>query len=173
MLIFSFELAQAQFSQQGPKLVGTGVVGSAEQGFSVAMSADGNTAIVGGFQDNSNAGAAWVYIRNGGVWGQQGGKLVGTGAVGGAEQGASVRLSADGNTAIVGGPGDNSGAGAAWAYIRNGGVWSQQGGKLVGTGAAGNARQAVSVALSTDGNTAIVGGSKSLSGDFRLDCKVF
>jgi hypothetical protein len=118
MLIFSFELAQAQFSQQGPKLVGTGVVGSAEQGFSVAMSADGNTAIVGGFQDNSNAGAAWVYIRNGGVWGQQGGKLVGTGAVGGAEQGI-VALSADGNTAMVGGIGDNRKVGAAWIFGRH------------------------------------------------------
>jgi hypothetical protein len=155
-LIFSFELALAQFSQQGPKLVGTGVVGSAEQGFSVAMSADGNTAIVGGFQDNSNAGAAWVYIRNGGVWGQQGGKLVGTGAAGNARQAVSVALSTDGNTAIVGG--SNESPGAAWVYIRNGGVWSQQGGKLVGTGAIGPAQQGISVALSDDGNTAIVGG---------------
>jgi hypothetical protein len=36
---------------------------------------------------------------------QQGTKLVGTGAVGAAE-GISVALSGDGNTAIVGGPGD-------------------------------------------------------------------
>ncbi len=27
-------------------------------------------------------GAAWVYTRSGGVWSQQGPKLVGTGAVG-------------------------------------------------------------------------------------------
>jgi hypothetical protein len=31
----------------------TGAVAPAEQGFSVALSADGNTAIVGGFGDNS------------------------------------------------------------------------------------------------------------------------
>ena len=48
-----------------------------------------------------------MYTRSGGVWTQQGNKLVGTGAVENAEQGASVALSADGNTAIVGGPGDN------------------------------------------------------------------
>ena len=66
------------------------------------------------------------------MWTQQGGKLVGTGAVGHAGQGISVALSADGNTAIVGGENDNSGTGAAWVYTRSNGVWTQQGGKLVG-----------------------------------------
>ena len=112
--------AQAQFSQQGAKLVGPGAVGPfpAEQGYSVSLSADGNTAIVGGDHDNGGAGAAWVYTRSGGVWSQQGAKLVGTGAVGAAEQGVSVSLSGDGNTAIVGGPGDNSDAGAVWVYAK-------------------------------------------------------
>ncbi len=146
------------WTQQGPKLVGTGAVGGAQQGFSVALSADGNTAIVGGLTDNGNAGAAWVYTRSGGVWTQQGPKLVGTGAVGNAAQGESVALSADGNTAIVGGHFDNSSAGAAWVYTRSGGVWTQQGNKLVGTGAVGTALQGFSVSLSADGNTAIVGG---------------
>jgi hypothetical protein len=51
------------WSQQRPKLVGTGAVGSEQdQGWSVSLSADGNTAIVGGYADNSNAGAAWVYV---------------------------------------------------------------------------------------------------------------
>src|SRR5258708_3501462 len=67
---------------QGPKLFGTGAVGGAQQGFSVALSSDGNTAIVGGFADSSSAGAAWVFTRSGGVWAQQGDKLVGTGSVG-------------------------------------------------------------------------------------------
>jgi hypothetical protein len=57
------------------------------------MSADSNTAIVGGFGDNSATGAAWVYTRTNGVWTQQGSKLVGTGAVGAASQGYSVSLS--------------------------------------------------------------------------------
>src|ERR1017187_6647110 len=96
--------ARAQFVQQGSKLVGTGAVGSdVEQGKSVGLSADGNSVVVGGYPDNGNAGAAWVYTRTGGVWSQQGDKLVGTGSVGNAQQGASVTLSADGNTAIVGG----------------------------------------------------------------------
>jgi hypothetical protein len=101
------ELALAQFTQQGPKLVGTRAV-TASQGYSVALSADGNTAMVGGAFDNSNSGAAWVFTRSNGVWTQQGDKLVGTGAVGPSEQGKSVALSADGNTAIVGGPCDGT-----------------------------------------------------------------
>jgi hypothetical protein len=45
---------------------------------SVALSADGNTAIVGGVADNAEIGAAWVYTRSGTDWTQQGNKLVGT-----------------------------------------------------------------------------------------------
>ena len=150
--------ALAQFSQEGSKLVGTFAVGLAEQGWSVALSADGNTAIVGGLADNRITGAAWVYTRSNGVWTQQS-KLAGTGAVGSAGQGFSVALSDDGKTAIVGGPFDNLNTGASWVYTRRGDVWTQQGKKLVGSGAVGNARQGVSVALSADGNTAIVGGS--------------
>ena len=52
-------------------------------------------------------GAVWVFTRSGRTWTQQGPKLVGTGALGDAVQGTSVALSGDGNTALVGGPGDN------------------------------------------------------------------
>jgi hypothetical protein len=157
-MLFLAQAFAAQFNQQGNKLIGRGAVGPGRQGSSVAISADGNTAIVGGPYDNSQAGATMMYTRSGGVWSQQGGKLVGKGAVGAPRQGTSVAISADGNTAIVGGPYDDSQAGAAWVFIRSGGVWSQQGGKLVGSGAVGRARQGTSVAISADGNTAIIGG---------------
>ena len=153
-----FTRSGGAWNQQGPKLVGTGAVGASQQGISVGISSDGNTAIVGGLNDNASVGAAWVFTRTGGNWTQEGAKLVGTGAVGTSAQGRSVALSSDGNTAIVGGINDDSGAGAAWIFTRIGGAWNQQGPKLVGTGAVGNAAQGISVALSSDGNTAIVGG---------------
>ena len=54
--------AHAQFAQQGPKLVGTDIIGNfAGQGTSVALSGDGNTAIAGG--PFVGVGAAWVYTR--------------------------------------------------------------------------------------------------------------
>ena len=150
------------WSQQGSKLVGTGAVHVANHGSHVALSADGNTAIVGG-SDISNVVAAWVYTRAGGVWTQQGGKLLGTSAALDTLAGCTVALSADGNTAILGGSQYNHGTGAAWVYTRSGGVWSQQGDKLVGAGAVNDvygAWQGGSVALSGDGNTALVGGQR-------------
>jgi hypothetical protein len=149
----------AQFTQQGPKLVGTGGVGPDVQGTSVAISSDGNTLIEGGRYDNTYAGAVWVFTRSGGVWTQQGPKLVGTGAVGSSSnQGNSVAISSDGNTAVVGGFNDNNGAGAAWVFTRSGGVWTQQGPKLVGTGAVGSpVYQGTSVGISSDGNTLVEG----------------
>jgi Zn-dependent metalloprotease len=154
-----FTRSEGVWTQQGSKLVGTGAVGNAGQAVSVDLSADGTTAILGGYYDNNGIGAAWVFTRSGGVWTQQGDKLVGAGAVGAANQGAGgVALSADGNTAIVGGYNDNSGTGAAWVFTRSEGVWTQQGSKLNGTGAGWNAGQAFSVALSADGNTAMIGG---------------
>jgi len=54
--------AVAQFSQQGSKLTGTGAVGHAVQGQSVSISADGNTAIVGGPNDFDHTGAAWIFV---------------------------------------------------------------------------------------------------------------
>src|SRR5262249_43064064 len=107
--------------------------------------------------DNNGAGAAWIFTRSNGVW-SQAAKLFGIDATGNAQQGYSVALSADGNTAIVGGPADSSSVGAVWIFIRNGATWSQQGFKLVANLRATADFQGGAVALSADGNTAIVGG---------------
>ena len=146
------------WTQQGAKLIGTGAVGGAYQGFSVSISSDGNTAIESGYLDNGSAGAIWVFTRSSGVWTQQGTKLVGTGAIGNSYFGNSISLSSDGNTFIAGGYGDFSGTGAVWIFTRSGGVWTQQGTKLVGTGSVGNGDQGFSVAITSNGNTAIEGG---------------
>ncbi|MFN7833460.1 MAG: T9SS type A sorting domain-containing protein, partial [Bacteroidota bacterium] len=143
--------------QLGGKLVGTGAVGQSRQGASVAIGLEGNTIALGAPGDNSNAGAVWIFTRNGSSWTQQGEKLVGSGAAGAAQQGTSVALSGDGNTVAFGGISDDFYNGAAWAFVRTDGVWAQQGSKMVSSGAIGRARQGASVALSADGNTMIVG----------------
>ena len=103
----------------------------------MALSADGNTALIGGLGDNGSVGAAWVFTRSGGTWTQQGAKLTGSGATGtgsfGYERG------------VVGGrehrpdrrPGDNGASGAAWVFTRSGATWTQQGAKLTGSGETG------------------------------------
>ncbi len=75
----------------------------------MALSADGNTALIGGCGDNDGVGAAWVFTRSGSTWTQQGPKLTGSGETGeGGDFGVSVALSADGNTALIGGTDDNA-----------------------------------------------------------------
>jgi hypothetical protein len=97
-------------------LNGNWLAGASRQGSAAALSADGNTAIVGGFGDSQNKGAMWIYKRNGSTWSQMGGKLTGTGAIGAASQGTSLAVSADGKTSVIGGPADAVGKGAFWLF---------------------------------------------------------
>ena len=154
--------ARAQFVQQGPPL-------SYLEG-GVAVSADGNTVIVGDFGNNSFTGGVLIFTRTNGVWSQQGSELVGAGAVasdGDVAQGSSVALSADGNTALVGGPFDGGDdRGAVWVFTRSNGIWAQQGPKLVGSGATQYAMEGDVVALSGDGNTALVGNGNAVDGAY-------
>ena len=164
-----FTRSGSTWTQQGSKLTGSGEVSSTESpgefGYSVALaSAEGKTALIGGPGDNSGVGAAWVFTLPGSTWTQQGSKLTGSEEVSSTEFpgefGYSVALSADGNTALIGGTRDNSEAGAAWVFMRSGSTWTQQGSKLTGTGESARSRGSIgaSVALSSDGNTALIGG---------------
>lgn len=129
-----------------------------EAGASVALSGDGTTALVGGPRDGEAptlAGAAWVYTRSGEAW-TQGAKLTPAGASGSASMGASATLSADGATALLGGPHDDGGAGAVWAFARSGETWTQQGPKLLASGETGAGELGRAVALSGAGDEALL-----------------
>ena len=67
-----------------------------------------------------------------------------------ASSATSVALSADGNTALIGGPGDNCDVGAAWVFTRSGSTWTQQGTKLTGSGEIGEGEFRCTVALSAE-----------------------
>jgi hypothetical protein len=99
-------------------LVGSGASAPAQQGCSVSLAWDGSTLLEGGYRNSSGEGAAWVFERKNGGWVQAGNKLVGTGAVGLAGQGNSAALSGDGNTIVIGGYSDAGSAGAAWVFVR-------------------------------------------------------
>ncbi len=160
-----FQRTNGIWKQCGNKLVGSGGVGTSNQALSVALSGDGTTAVVGGGQDNSSTGAAWIFVKKGDSWVQEGAKLVGTGNSGTSFQGRSVAISNDGNTVLVGGTSDHYDQGATWVFTRTNGVWSQQGNKLFGENAVSMCQQGMSVSLSADGNTAFIGApSDSLYG---------
>jgi len=73
--------AQAQYVQQGSKLICSTASSNGQVGNPVSLSADGNTAIVGGPRDNGQVGEACIFTRNDGIW-TQGPKLVGSGSAG-------------------------------------------------------------------------------------------
>jgi adhesin/invasin len=144
------------FLQPGSQLTSTGESGAGQFGFSVAMSSDGNAALVGAPQDSSGAGAAWVFTQSNGTW-SAGVELNATNETGASQFGSSVALSADGSTALIGGPGDGGNAGAAWAFTQSNGIWSA-GAEVNATNETGASQFGASVALSADGNTALIGG---------------
>lgn len=154
-----FTRSGVTWSEQAKLPAGTGAGEEAAQGQSVALSGNGSTALVGGPGYDKALGAAWVYVRSGATWSQQGEKLLGEDTSTEPEVGHAVSLSEDGNTALVGGYHDDTSVGAAWAFVRSGSAWNEQE-KLMGTGSVGGSpTQGSSVALSADGDTALVGGA--------------
>jgi hypothetical protein len=167
---------------------------SAEFGHAVVLSADGNTMAVSAFWEASSAkgingnqndhsipqaGAVYVFSRQGAAWTQQAYvKASNTGEAGTAERfgdgdqfGVSLALSDDGNTMAVGAltedsasPGINgdqtdnsaSSAGAVYVFTRTGSTWSQQAYVKAGNPDPGD-MFGYSVSLSADGSTLAVG----------------
>ena len=153
-------------------------------GRAVNLSDDGNTLAVGASGEASNdngidatqtdnsladAGAVYVFTRSGSAWSQQ--AYIKASNTDAADYfGAAVSLSTDGNTLVVGTPGEDSsstgiggsevsnnasGAGAVYVFARNGSSWSQRAYiKASNTDAGDNFGNDVS--LSADGNTLAV-----------------
>lgn len=155
-------------------------------GSSVAISGDGDLALVGAPSDDGGIGAAFTFTRSeSGGWSQQGTLLTvpstgteGEGCsndVGGEETeegeeageegvaeahachfGRSVALSEDGSTAVVGAPRENGNSGAVWIYTRAGSSWTQAT-ELASPEQGQNRHFGVSVAVSANGDTIAVG----------------
>jgi hypothetical protein len=130
-------------------------------GVSAALSADGNTALVGAFNANTSRGAAYAFVRSGTTWSQQQ-KLLANDSVLYDNFGVSVALAADGNTALIGAyqadlqnP-TRPNAGAAYMFVRTGNSWIQLQ-KLTANDASQSDNFGTSVALKADGTTALIG----------------
>jgi hypothetical protein len=150
------------WSQQGAELTANDESGNGGFGHSVALTGDGDTALIGGPADNSGVGAAWVFTPTAGTWTQQGSKLVPDDETEKSGFGSSIALSADGNTALIGGIDDHGERGAAWVFTPSAGTWTQQGSKLTdGEEAPEIVTFGLSVALSSDAGTALIGGPGS------------
>jgi hypothetical protein len=152
----------AGWSQQQELTAGDGASGDLF-GDPVSLSADGSTALIGADGRSSHTGAAYVFTRSGSTWSQQQ-ELTASDAAPNDYFGYSVSLSADGSTALVGAFNKNSGTGAAYVFTRSGSTWSQQQ-ELTASDAATNDAFAISVSLSSSGNTALIGAHTKNSGN--------
>jgi len=143
--------------------------------FGVSVSISGDYAIVGAhFEDEdasgnntqSNAGSAYIFMRDGINW-SQGAKLVASDRARIDYFGHSVSISGD--YAIVGASNTTRGAGSAYIFKRDGTNWSQQA-KLVASDRAENDWFGISISIS--GDYAIVGAQgedEDASGNNTLD----
>ncbi len=121
---------------------GTKVVaadGAADDGFGGSVAISGDTVVVGAALDDNaagtDAGAAYVFTRSGGVW-DAGTKVVAADGAAGDGFGGSVAISGD--ILVAGALADSDGglgSGAAYVFTRSGAIWDV-GTKLVSPDAA-------------------------------------
>jgi hypothetical protein len=153
LLLVMVQAVIAVHVQQQKLTASDGAIGD-QFGFDIALNPDGTVAVIGAPIKNTSVGAAYVFLRNGTLWTeQQKLSVIPVGTDGGF--GAGVAISSDTNTILISAPLEDD-AGAGYAYIPNGGSWAQQQRFIPSDGEAGD-NFGISVALSADGNTAILG----------------
>ena len=125
--------------------------------FGYSASIDGDTAVIGAYLDDDNgmsSGSAYVYRRSAAVWTLEQKLLAADGT---PSDSFGLTVAIDGNTAVIGAPGDDDNgdsSGSAYVYTRMAGVWNLQQ-KLLATDGTSNDRFGRSVAI--DGDTAAIG----------------
>jgi hypothetical protein len=111
-----------------------------------------------------------MFTTSGATWTQRA-ELTASDGVAGDGFGASVALSSDGSLAVVGAIGKtvngNQAQGAAYVFSGNGSIWTQQA-ELTASDGAEKDLFGYSVALSSDGRTALVGAYwKTINGNLQ------
>jgi hypothetical protein len=110
-----------------------------------------STAVVGAPNENSNTGAAYVFVHTSAGWSQQA-KLTASDGAGNDLFGFSVAV--DGSTAVVGAVGKSTFTGAVYVFVRSGTSWSQQAELTPSDAAFG---ENFGGAVATSGSTVVIG----------------
>ena len=160
---YIFTLSGSTWSQQA-QIQASDAESMDHFGYSVDISENGNTAIVGSWNEDttaSNAGAAYIFTRSGTSWSQQA-KIQHSGATQNDNFGSAVSITNDGNMAIIAASAREDqvnyiSSGAAYIFTRSGTSWSQQA-ELFPSNPTSSDEFGWNVSISkSDGNTAIVG----------------
>ncbi len=144
---------------QAAELTSTPSSANAAFGSSIALSANGHTALIGAYQQEGGRGAAYVFQQSGGQWVQQA-ELTASVRAANDRFGVAVALSANGTEALIGDFGSAGGRGSAYVFTLSAGQWTQQA-VLIPSDAATGDGFGDAVALSTDGSTALIGAADS------------
>lgn len=201
--VYSFTRAGTKWSQQAYLKAREQDPGDS-MGMSLAISDDGNTVATGaadedslttgvnavrngdsgtvGAEDDRSSGAAYVFVRTGAAWAQQGSfKASNTGVT--DWFGQRVALSGDGNALAVSAPNEDSAAtglngkqdddsaeqaGAVYLFVRTGDRWAQQL-YVKGSNTEAFDEFGSAVALTRDGRTLVVGARYEDSGASGVD----
>src|SRR5207248_447166 len=137
-----------RWSQQARPTAGDATAGDR---FGFSMAVGGVSALVGAPGTNGGAGAAYVFVRSGAGWRQHARLSAGDSAAGGQ---FGFSLAVAGDTVLVGAPGTNGGAGAAYVFVRSGAGWRQHVRLSTSDSVAGDE---LGTAVSLSGDTALVG----------------
>ncbi len=105
---------------QNSKLLAPDLAAGDFFGYSVAIS--GDTAVVGAYGKAGSKGAAYVFVREGGVFAYSAKLQAGDGVAGDS---FGINVAIEGDTIVVGASKANAGRGAAYVFARSGGVFSQ------------------------------------------------
>jgi FG-GAP repeat len=125
-------------------------------GASVAISADGSTAVIGAPQHGSEqTGSAYIFVRRGGSW-TQAAELTASDGTRRAMFGSSVAIDGDGDTVVVGAPSQQDNMGAVYVFTRQRTTWTQTA-ELAPSDLVVGDTFGTSVAVSADGGTTAVG----------------
>ncbi len=124
-------------------------------GWSVALSGDATTALVGAPYQNNGAGAAYVFGHTGNSWTELA-RVTAPDGASGDYFGTSVALSANG-TLLIGAFGKNNHTGAAYVFTSLPYLGYVQQAELTEPNGSSNDEFGNAVALSSDGSTALIG----------------
>jgi hypothetical protein len=160
LVIAPHGLAASDEFSDAATLTNAGGAAGDRTGFSVAVSADGSTMVVGVPGADSQTGAAYVYTRGANGWqtANQPAVLTGSDSSAGNEFGYSVSISQNGSEIAAGAPyaaGGGSQRGQVYVFNRPNNGWSPQSAQNETTKAAGAANNddlGWAVALSPDGS---------------------
>ncbi|MEL6354940.1 MAG: DUF4347 domain-containing protein [Cyanobacteria bacterium J06627_28] len=147
-----------EFTQLGNDI--NGINAGDEEGYSVSLSADGQTIVVSSIESDNSRGRVRIFTLVNDTWQQVGSPIIGQAA--GDFNGSSVDISDDGNTVAIGAYGSDSNgtnSGQVRIFQNVGGDWQQIGSNIDGAQQRNESGgRSSGVSLSADGNIVAIGG---------------